>query len=116
MLYVYNKKIFVNIKCTSRQQRSNMTNFVWIERVRNLVGKGENADNGDNATIFSFSHNGFKYLLSRVGVQRGSVVKCLTCNPRVLGSRHSGLLFFFRGSVLGQDTSEPQSSTGERHE
>ena len=37
----------------------------------------------------------------------GSVVKCLTCNLRVLGSSHTGSTGFFRGSVLGQDTSEP---------
>ena len=39
--------------------------------------------------------------------------KCLTCNPLVLNS------LGFRGSVIGQDTSEPQPSTGEtkeRHE
>ena len=40
-------------------------------------------------------------------VLRGSVVKCLTCNPGVLGSSRTGSSgFFFRGSVLGQDTSE----------
>ena len=41
------------------------------------------------------------------------MVKCLTCNPVVLGSSHTGSPGFFRGSVLGQDTSEPQPSTGE---
>ena len=54
-----------------------------------------------------------------VGVLRGSVVKCLTRNPGVLGSSRTGSSGFFRGSVLGQDTSEPQPSTGktqERHE
>ena len=40
-------------------------------------------------------------------VPRGSVVKCLTCNPGVLGSSRTGSSGFFRGSVLGQDTSEP---------
>ena len=38
---------------------------------------------------------------------RGSVVKCLTRNPGVLGSSHTGSSGFFRGSVLGQDTSAP---------
>ena len=41
------------------------------------------------------------------GVPRGSVVKCLTRNPGVLGSSLTGSSGFFRGSVLGQDTSEP---------
>ena len=36
-----------------------------------------------------------------------SVVKCLTRNPGVLGSSRTGYSGFFRGSVLGQDTSEP---------
>ena len=40
-------------------------------------------------------------------VPRGTVVKCLTCNPGVLGSSRTGSSRFFRGSVLGQDTSEP---------
>ena len=38
---------------------------------------------------------------------RGSVVKCLTCNPGVLGLSCTRFSGFFRGSVLGQDTSEP---------
>ena len=42
--------------------------------------------------------------------------KCLTCSPGVLGSSHTGSSGFFRGSVLGQDTSEPQPSTGETQE
>ena len=37
-------------------------------------------------------------------VPRGSVIKCLTRAPGVLGSGSSG---FFLWSVLGQDTSEP---------
>ena len=36
-----------------------------------------------------------------------SVVKCLTRNPGVLGSSRTGSSGFFRGTVLGQDTSEP---------
>ena len=40
-------------------------------------------------------------------VPRGSVVKCLTRNLGVLGSSRTGSSGFFRGSVLGQDTSEP---------
>ena len=50
------------------------------------------------------------------GVLRASVVKCLTRNPGVLGSNLTGSSGFFRGSVLGQDTSEPQPSTGETQE
>ena len=46
----------------------------------------------------------------------GSVVKCLTRNPGVLGSSRTGSSGFFRGSVLGQYTSEPQPSTGETQE
>ena len=40
-------------------------------------------------------------------VLRGSVVQCLTRNPGVLGWSRTGSSGFFRGSVLGQDTSEP---------
>ena len=40
-------------------------------------------------------------------VPRGSVVKCLTRNPEVRGSSRTGSSGFFRGSVLGQDASEP---------
>ena len=50
---------------------------------------------------------------------RGSVVKCLTRNTGTLGSSGTGSSGFFRGSVLGQDTSGPQPSTvetQERHE
>ena len=47
-------------------------------------------------------------------VPRGSVVRCLTRNPGVLGSSLTRSSGFFRGSVLGQDTSEP--STGETQE
>ena len=53
------------------------------------------------------------------GVLHGLVVKCLTRNPGVLGSSHTGSFGFFPGSVLGQDTSGPQPSTDdtqERHE
>ena len=50
---------------------------------------------------------GQKTSLFRFGVLRGSVVKCLTRNPGVLGLSPTGSSGFFRGSVLGQDTSEP---------
>ena len=50
------------------------------------------------------------------GVLHGSVEKCLTCNPGVLGPSRTGSSGFFRGSVFGQDTSEPQPSTGETQE
>ena len=47
------------------------------------------------------------YLLLSRGVPRGSVVRCFTRNPGVLGSSRTRSSGFFRGSVLGQDTSEP---------
>ena len=48
---------------------------------------------------------------------RGSVVKCLTHNPGVLDSSCTGSSgYFFCGSVLEQDTAEPQSIAGETHE
>ena len=37
----------------------------------------------------------------------GSVVKCLTHKPGILGSSRTGSSGGFCGSVLGQDTSEP---------
>ena len=40
----------------------------------------------------------------------------LSGNPGVLGSSHTGSFGFFHGSVFGQDTSEPQPSTGETQE
>ena len=46
-------------------------------------------------------------LLNVIRVPRGSVVRCLTRNPGVLGSSLTISSGFFRGSVLGQDTSEP---------
>ena len=50
------------------------------------------------------------------GVQLGLVVKCLTHNPAVPCSSCTGSSGVFRLSVLGQDTSEPQPSTGETQE
>ena len=49
----------------------------------------------------------FVYTLASTRVPRGSVVGCLTRNQGVLGSSRTGSSGFFRGSVLGQDTSEP---------
>ena len=57
-----------------------------------------------------------KQSLNSPVVLRCSVVKCLTRNPGVLGSSCTGSSRFFHGSVLGQDTSELQSSTGETQE
>ena len=37
-------------------------------------------------------------------------------NPGALGSSRTGSSGFFHGSVLGQETSEPQPSTGETQE
>ena len=54
--------------------------------------------------------------MSETGVLRGSVVKCLTRNPGVLGSSRTKSSRIFRGSGLGQDTSELQPSTGETQE
>ena len=48
------------------------------------------------------------------GVLRGSVVKCLTCNPGVLGSSRTGSSGYFVGVSLG--TSKPQPSAGETQE
>ena len=79
----------------------------------NIVGKGEIARN-EQFLLFPQC-----FLLSQIivsGVLRGSVVKCLTRNPGVLGSSRTGSSGLFRGSVLGQDTSEPQPSTGETKE
>ena len=45
-----------------------------------------------------------------------SLFQCLTHNPGVVGSSHTGSSGFFLGCVLGQDTSEPQPSTGETQE
>ena len=50
------------------------------------------------------------------GILRGSVVKCLTRKPGVLSSCRTGSSVLFRGSVHGQDTSEPEPSTGETQE
>ena len=47
------------------------------------------------------------WISTTLRVPRGSVVKCLTRNPGVLDSSLTGSSGFFRGSVLGQDTSEP---------
>ena len=47
---------------------------------------------------------------------RGSVVKCLIRNRGVLGSSRNGSFWVFRRNVLGEDTSEPQPSTGETQE
>ena len=58
----------------------------------------------------------FRLFQTETGVLHGSVVKCFTCNLGVLGSSRTGSSGFFRGSVPGQDTSEPQLSTGETQE
>ena len=68
----------------------------------------------------SFVPHSFTLLTKNV---RSSVAKCLTRSQGVLDSSSTGssVFFFFSlcGNVLGQDTSEPQLSTGktkERHE
>ena len=50
------------------------------------------------------------------GAPRGSVARCATRNLEAPGSRCTGPSEFFRGSVFGQDTSEPLPSTGETQE
>ena len=42
-----------------------------------------------------------------VGVQRGSVVNCLTGNPGVLGLNHTGFSGFFIGVSLGNTLQSP---------
>ena len=66
----------------------------------------------------SFVPHSFTLLTKNV---RSSVAKCLTRSQGVLDSSSTGSSVFFSlcGNVLGQDTSEPQLSTGktkERHE
>ena len=63
-------------------------------QVKNTVGKGEIAP----STLFR---------LYPQWVLCGPVEKCLTRNPGVLGSSRTGSSGFFRGSVHGQETSEP---------
>ena len=70
-----------------------------------------NAHCQNTFSIYSLNIFGFGHYTIRV--QRDSVVKCLTRNPGVLGSSWTGYSGFFRGSILGQDTSELQPSTGE---
>ena len=66
-----------------------------------------------NAALCGDGINGFGIKLASCSFQepcrvpRGSVVRCLTRNPGVLGSSRTRFSGFFRGSVLGQDTSEP---------
>ena len=62
----------------------------------------------------SLNDRDFVFITLPIRVPRGSVVRCLTRNPGVLGSSRTRSSEFFRGSVLGQDTSEP--STGETQE
>ena len=59
------------------------------------------------SNIFSFSQNVFKKPPSQGWVPHGSAVKCLSRDPGVLGLSRTGSSGYFRGSVLGQDTSEP---------
>ena len=72
--------------------------------VGNIVGKEEIAC---YEQFLLFPQCFQKLSVSHPRVPRGSVVKCLTRNPGVLGLSHTGSSGFFRGSVLGQDTSEP---------
>ena len=58
-------------------------------------------------------------VISDIPIRRvlcGSLVKSLTRDPEVLGSNRTGSSVFLRRSVLGQNTSEPQPSTGETQE
>ena len=49
----------------------------------------------------------------RSGVRRGPVVKCATCHLEAPRLNRPGSSGSFRGSGLGQNTSEPQLCTGE---
>ena len=60
-----------------------------------------------NWTSLEFCRLAKRTFLCKPRVPRGSVVRCLTRNPGVLGSSRTRSSGFFRGSVLGQDTSEP---------
>ena len=85
------------------------------DRVENTVGKGENA----GYHHFLVFPQCFPKPFSLGGVPRGSMVKCLTRNPGILGSSRTRSSGFFHGSVLGPNTSEPQprtDDTQERHE
>ena len=79
-----------------------MAKFV-SNTIENIVGKRENA----GYLNFLLLPQCFQMYSSLGWVPRGSVVKCLTRKPGVLGSSLTGSSGFFRGSVLGQDTSEP---------
>ena len=61
-----------------------------IQSVENKVEIGENP-----------------FLLPAFSFPHGSKKKCLTHNPGVLDSSRTGSSVFFRGSVHGQDTSDP---------
>ena len=59
--------------------------------------------------VFSFFPTAISkaFFLFVIRVLRGSGVKCLTRNQGVLGLSRTGSSGFYRGSVLGLDTSEP---------
>ena len=59
------------------------------------------------ALTLCFKHVLWNYLSDFDRVPRGLVVRCYTRNPGVLSSSRTRSSGFFRGSVLGQDTSEP---------
>ena len=52
--------------------------------------------------------------MSQLLILHGSVVKCRACDLRAPGSSMKGCTGVFVKSVLQQDTSKPQPSTGER--
>ena len=59
------------------------------------------------SSIFSLSYNVFKRLFYFRAGPMWLSGKRLTRNPGVLSSSLTGSSGFFRGNVLGQDTSEP---------
>ena len=61
--------------------------------------------NAETDFVYTLASPNINQILTRG--PRGSVVRCLTRNPGVLGSSRTRSSMFFRGSVLGQDTSEP---------
>ena len=77
--------------------------YLWSKELKNqlFIKEGKRAYN--NRLLF----------IPRV--LQGSVVKCLTRNPGILGSSRTRSSWFIRGSVLGQDNSEPQPDTGKMY-
>ena len=98
---------FVTVIIVSRRLTPYHTIFSFQNPFENSVGQGEIAGNQHFLLVPQC------FLSFQRGAPRVSVVKCLTRNPGVLGSTHNVSYGIFPGIVVGQDTSEPQPSTGE---